>query len=37
MILVTPNATADAARITAAMGRAPLILDRFSMWVTGAS
>ena len=37
VILVTPNATADAARITAAMGRAPLILDRFSMWVTGAS
>jgi hypothetical protein len=36
VILVPPDATADAARITAATGRAPLLLDRFSVWVTGA-
>jgi hypothetical protein len=35
-ILVPPGAGADAARITAATGRAPLVLSRFSIWVTGA-
>ena len=34
--MVPPNAAADAARITAATGRSPLMLDRFSMWVIGA-
>ena len=36
VIMVPPNAAADAARITAATGRSPLMLDRFSMWVIGA-
>ncbi len=37
VILVPPNAAADVARITAATGRAPLTLERFSVWVIGAS
>jgi hypothetical protein len=37
VILVPPGATADAARITVATGRAPLAVDGFSVWVTGGS
>jgi len=35
-ILVAPGAAAEAARLAAALGRAPLVIDRFSVWVTGA-
>ena len=35
-ILAAPCAAAEAARLAAALGRAPLVIDRFSVWVTGA-
>jgi hypothetical protein len=36
VILVPPGATVDAARIAAATGETPVVLDGFSVWVTGA-
>jgi hypothetical protein len=37
VILVPPGATADAERIARATGQTPVVVDRFSLWVTGAT